>query len=100
MYNEEQEQQQQQPQQQQQQQQAKPEPPLPPPAEPPKSSPSVPPAMPVSPEAHRALVAERERLALLQVERRIREARIEIEREMATAENCGTPYTGLTPPLS
>ena len=90
------EEQQQQPQQ-QQQQQASPKPSLPVPAEPPKSSSSAPPAMSVSPAAHRALVAERERRALLQVERRIREARLEIEREMATAENCGTPYTGLTP---
>ena len=85
------EEQQQQQQPQQQQQQAKPTPPLPPPAEHPKSSASVPPAMqPASSAAHGALVAERERRALEQVERRIEQAQIEIERDMATAENCGT----------
>ena len=71
----------QQQQQQQQQQQAKPESPLPSPAEPPKSSAPVLPAMPVSPEAHGALVAARELYAFQQVELRYHQTRTEIEQK-------------------
>ena len=52
--------------------------------------------MSASPWAHGTRVAERERRALQQVERRIQQAGTEIERDMLAAERSGTPYTGMT----